>query len=855
MKFLIQKGIIELIINKLKKYGVLFIFFHQSLYALTTCNVTISTDNNPGGIGEPGDLRFCLNSMNNNLNTTTDDYSIIFEYPMTIQLNGILPIINNSSNPVNITIGNSGSQPTVTIDGGNTYSGFFIPMGSVTIQNMIFQNLIAKGGNGGNGISGGGGGLGAGGAIYVPQAFLLGSNPNVTLINVSINNCSAVGGNGGNGGSPSSSSPTGNEGGGGGGGFGGNGGSVLASGSTGGAGGGGFGGDGGNVTLSNSDIRGGGGAGGGGIGSRATIGILTNLGNGGSDQESGMNGNGYALPGSAGSGAEGYGGGNSAGGGGGGSDPGGIQISGGGGGGSAGGQNGLAPQGNIPPLQAIRDNALPSGGSGGDGGGGGGAGIIHLGPTNEIDGRAGSGGYGGGGGGGSGIGAYDIGYTAQGGSGGIGAGGGGGGVNQSGQTSADGGYSLGGGGGGGGGPSNGPTAQGGVDVGNLGGGSGGFGANSVGFGFEGGGGGGGSGLGGAIFIDSYLNLTLQALPNGEPTIFNTSNNLTQAGTHGTGGAGGSDGFDGSALGNSIFLRTGSSLTLMAQNSSDLLTLGDQVAFTDDTTFGAGGTGVFVRGNGTVVYNGTTDYQGSIIVNNANFKVHGFIHEASTSICRNSSFSSQRGALSGSGTLSGNVFVNSGTISPDIGQTLSLGSLLLNSASEGSLGSLVHININSQGTSSVIVSGSASLAGTLEINLEPNATPGQYIILTSSGITGTFDNVTFTGNTPSYTVSYLPIEAPTYVQLNFLGYSSIQATLNGSLLHNFDIVPSGRPILLNPNDLIYSITNQTGSVTCEIKQTPTQTYLKIYGHGQAGSCTLVGTKNGVVSNPLTLSVKG
>ena len=173
-------------------------------------------------------------------------------------------------------------------------------------------------------------------------------------------------------------------------------------------------------------------------------------------------------------------------------------------------------------------------------------------------------------------------------SGGTGGGGGGGGVNQSGITPADGGNSLGGGGGAGGGPSNGANAPGGTDIGNLGGGSGGTGANTVGSGSGGGGGGGGSGLGGAIFVDSSLNFTLQAF-SGIPTIFNTSNNTTQAGTHGTGGPGGSDGLDGSALGNSIFLRTGSSLTFMAKDAGDLLTLGEHVAFTDDTSFGAGGT--------------------------------------------------------------------------------------------------------------------------------------------------------------------------------------------------------------------------------------------------------------------------
>ena len=161
---------------------LIFLFTSHSLCALTTLNVTISSDNNPGGIGEVGDLRYCLNTMNQGLNITPDDYAIVFASPMTIQLNGILPIINNSTNPVNITIGNPDSTPIVTIDGNSgAYSGFFIPMGNVTIQNMIFQNLTAQGGNGGDGISGGGGGMGAGGAIYAPQSFLNGSNPSITL--------------------------------------------------------------------------------------------------------------------------------------------------------------------------------------------------------------------------------------------------------------------------------------------------------------------------------------------------------------------------------------------------------------------------------------------------------------------------------------------------------------------------------------------------------------------------------------------------------------------------------------------------------------------------------------------------
>lgn len=831
------------------KYGIyfVFLFFSQSLHALTVLNVSLSTDNDPGGFGENGDLRYCLNTMNQNLSTMQDNYAIVFETPMTIQLNGILPIINTSSYAVDITIGNPGTIPTVTIDGNNgSYSGFFIPMGNVTIQNMIFQNLAAQGGHGGDGISGGGGGMGAGAAIYSPQSFLYGSNPSVTLKNVLINNCTAIGGDGGS----YVTGSTGNEGGGGGGGFSGNGGSIIALGVTGGAGGGGFGGSGGDVVSAD-----GGGGGGGGIGSRANIGTLTNLGDGGSNQSAGSDGNVYGPTIIAGAGGGGYAGGNQAGGGGGGGSLGSFLPFGGGGGGSF-GADGLIAKGNIPAHRPpFLSSAVPSGGYGGDGAGGGGGGIVQTDTTNEIDGQAGNGGYGGGGGGGAGTGARDIDYTVKAGSGGVGGGGGGGGVNQSGSTPANGGDSLGGGGGGGGGPSNMITASGGIDEGQLGGGAGGDGGA---YGDGGGGGGGGSALGAAIFVDSYLNFTIQAI-SGTPTSFNTTNNTIQAGLGGAGASGASSGANGTALGTSIFLRTESSLTFLAQDVGDVLTLGEGVSFVDDTVFGTSGTRVFVRGNGSVIYQGTTDYLGAVMVNNANFKVNGLIDEASISVCRDSNFSQQRGVLSGSGTLTGNVLVNSGTISPDIGQTLTLGSLTLNPVAPGFLGSLVHSEINSGGASLVAVNGAASLAGALEINIDSTAQTGEYILLTSSGITGTFDEIKFTGATPNYTLSYLPVGAPTYVQFNFLGYPStavdIPATVNGSTILNPAVICCGRPVILGPLPIggtgptIYRVINQTGNVSCQIKQTSSQTYLKMYGKN--GSCTIVGTKDGVDSNPLTI----
>lgn len=762
--------------SRLRCFALLFLCTSTALYPLTTYHVSASTDNAPGTNGEPGDLRYCLNQMNNDLNdvnTTPDDCAIIFDFPMTIQLNGILPIINNSSFPVNITIGNSGSIPTVTIDGSDgSYPGLFIAMGNVTIQNMIFQNMTAMGGRGGNGISGGGGGMGAGGAIYVPTMFLNGSYPDVTLINVQINNCNAVGGDGG---SWIGDSLTGNEGGGGGGGFGGNGGSIIAIGMTGGAGGGGFGGDGGDVTTSTSDMPGGGGGGGGGIGSRATTGTLSNLGNGGSDVSAGQDGNGYGLTTLAGSGAGGYAGGIYAGGGGGGTGMSGASDSGGGGGGSQAGSNGLVPQGSITP-----GGGVPSGGSGSDGGGGGGAGVVITKTVNHIDGQAGTGGYAGGGGGGAGVGAVDDGYTVQGGNGGLGGGGGGGGAEIFGNFSTAGGDSSGGGGGGGGGPSNVGTAfPGGSDIGGLGGGAGGSGANQVGAGFGGGGGGGGSGLGGAIFVDRGLMLTIQAIPD-VPTTFNTANCQVDAGQGGDAGdGGGEDGQPGSARGSSIFLRENSGLLLRAEGSGDILILGEGVSFVDQAVVGPGNTSIQVRGDGTVVYNGTSDYAGTITINNATFQLNGTINDASVNVCRNDT-EAQRGTLSGNGSATGDVFVNSGTIAPDVAETLSLGSLTLRPAVpiENTLGSLVRIAINDAGTALVNITNAATLAGVLELDVDESVSTGTYTILsTGGGITGTFDSVQFSGAILNYTLSYLPVDSPTYVEVEFLGVYIVQGVSN------------------------------------------------------------------------------
>jgi hypothetical protein len=161
-------------------------------------------------------------------------------------------------------------------------------------------------------------------------------------------------------------------------------------------------------------------------------------------------------------------------------------------------------------------------------------------------------------------------------------------------------------------------------------------------------------------------------------------------------------------------------------------------------------------------------------------VNGTISQAPVFVCRNSGFSSQRGQLSGNGTL-GAVFANSGTIAPAANDTLTMASLTLNSAGSGALGSAVSIEINGSGTSLVNVTGAASLAGDLQLKINPSVTSGTFVILTSTGITGTFDQVSFTQSTPTnYTISYLPAGAPTYVQVEFSNSASPKVTGAGAL---------------------------------------------------------------------------
>jgi hypothetical protein len=177
-------------------------------------------------LGSQVSLRDAINAANNTGNSNS--YVINLQANTTYDLTTIdnysggpngLPAITSS-----ITIEGNGA----VIQGMGSCRQFYVsPAGSLTLEDLTLQGGVDQGGSGTNG---GGGGLGAGGAIF--------NAGTLTLIGVTIDNSSAVGGNGT---SESDTIPGGDGGGMGGG----SGGGVAGSGLDGVGGSGGFGGGGG----------------------------------------------------------------------------------------------------------------------------------------------------------------------------------------------------------------------------------------------------------------------------------------------------------------------------------------------------------------------------------------------------------------------------------------------------------------------------------------------------------------------------------------------------------------------------------------------------------------------------------
>ena len=485
----------------------------------------------------------------------------------TLALSTDLPLINLAPG-VTLTIDGGGQ----VLNGENVARGLLVYAGDVVVQNLTIVNAVAQGGAGGNGDAPGGGGAGLGGGLFV------GSGANVTLVNTSVQDDRAIGGNGG---------------------------VNLDNGTAANGGGGGLGGAGGAGYVLWS-------GGGGGVGRGAT----------GGSGSSGLTPHGYGEAityGSGGAGiATGMRGGGSVG-----SNRLLVTISGQGGADGGGGSAGYAGagggiQGNQAtvnqfgadywrverwfirrPVQGQYANGvyrvpLTTGGSpiGTKPPAGSyiyGAAILNYGATGQSIGNhrievgAGSGGWGGGGGGGSFY--YQFGGAdsyARGGNGGFG-GGGGGGANLGG---------YGGFGGGGGGTQYGPFNE--------------VRAGAGGFGGGGGGvyrGGGGLGAGGGVFVESGGTLTVAG----------------GVGVSGNAVAGGTGANNGGAAGSGIFAQGTVTLTFDPA-AGTTATIADTIS--DMGGWAGGALGVVMDGAGLTQLTGTLSYIGATDVQSGTLEIAG-----------------------------------------------------------------------------------------------------------------------------------------------------------------------------------------------------------------------------------------
>ena len=598
--------------------------------------------------------------------------------------------------PTNFSItinGNGNNTPLFSGGVGNPHRGFFAFGGTVNLNDITFNQLASKGGDGGS--YGGGGGAGIGGSLIV------GTGANVTATACIFQNSFAQGGDGGIAGDTAASptpNPNATQGGaGGGGGLAGNGGIA---GSISGGGGGGLDNNGGG-TLNTGITCETGSSGGGGVGFPGGI--------AGPNYNAGNGGNNYANLGGGDAGATF-------------SDPGSPGSTGGGGG--AGYASGC--QGNVPGG---------NGGAGGIGGGGGGGGS-----GSQDTGTGGNGGdYGGGGGGANSTSGGQGGFAggggcagqvffnnpvingAPGGNGGFGGGGGGGGGSYVGTTPGAGGISF-GGFGGIGGTGAAVTTQ--------------FYPSS-----PSGGGGGGAGMGGAIFIKDGGTLTLA-----ESVTFGSgaSANMAIGGSGGAPSGQATGGTDGSAAGNDIFIMSSGQLNF---NLTSSLTLNNPIEGDQGTSGSSSLKGGLVQnGPALVVLTGDNTYTGTTTINAGELRIDGSV-VTDVSVQVGGTLSGNCSILSNAlGTNSGNL-INSGTVSPGDNElgVISVAGNFIND----SLG-IFAVGITPASNGLLNVDGMGILGGTLEVFVNS----GQYVngtryeIINGTTI-GAFDKLITMGPGASY----------------------------------------------------------------------------------------------------------
>jgi len=297
---------------------------------------------------------------------------------------------------------------------------------------------------------------------------------------------------------------------------------------------------------------------------------------------------------------------------------------------------------------------------------------------------------------------------------------------------------------------------------------------------------------GSLFIGAGGTLTL--LPGAGNTALTINNGLISApGTVLISGPGSTSAADGIGPGDVVFSPTNNNST--ATISSALNLGGLTRTFNVGGSFSAPGSiriagnttngGIIKTGVGALILAGTNTLTNGITVNAGGVGVLGTTTVSPSQLILNSG-----GFLKGTGTVNGDVVVNNGAFilpgNPPLNPTGTLiinGNLTLSPASTLTYSGFPDL---STPLPSIVVSGTAQLAGTLFVNTTPGFLPlgATYTIISAGTVSGTFDLQEFTGFN-----NFGVIYGPTSVQLLVTGNLDVcalkgQLAVYANYLNNF-----------------------------------------------------------------------
>ena len=200
--------------------------------------------------------------------------------------------------------------------------------------------------------------------------------------------------------------------------------------------------------------------------------------------------------------------------------------------------------------------------------------------------------------------------------------------------------------------------------------------------------------------------------------------------------------------------------------SAMLTTGND---NTSTTFSGtiSGTGSLTKiGSGTLMLTGINTYSGRTAVNGGTLEVDGSIAPSSLTTVNSG------GTLTGIGTVGNLTVAGGGTFAPGSGAPGSSMTVAGNLAFQS--GALYLVQVNPSTASFANVTGTATLAGTVQVAFAPGSyVTRQYTILHSGGLIGTFNGVS--GNVPagfSDSLSYTGTDVILNLTANTLGCFSI-----------------------------------------------------------------------------------